>query len=577
MLFERSPELKRWFAENAAHGETERVRQLKRKWSYSRCSEYEHLEYDWWGRNAAATETISPKVLEDRGWETISETIPIARRRPSAPGRLGKLIVERFTGLVFSQSRRPRVSVERDPDTEEFVTAAVEQSKFWMRMREARTLGGAVGAVAASAHLRDGQFSIDIHPSWQCIPRFKDRRTQELRALLRQYTYIEEEEEVDDKTGAPTGRTVDREYLYRRYMDDRVDVLYKPWPLDLGPPPWQDEEGTEPGDPRSAFEGAVEHGLGRCPAVWVQNLSCTEHFDGDSDCEGAWQTFDAIDRLTSQANRSLLVNLDPTLFGTVDLAYLEQMGGTVRKGSDNAIFLPTGSSANYLEINATGVDAALKLADRFKQQGLDICRAVIVDPEKISGAAQSAKAIEYIYASMLEKADDLRDQYGCGLVQPLLELFVLIARKASAGTGELMPGVFDLPPRQDGSNHRLGPSERIALRWGPYFQATEQDAASSVQTSTLARQGELIDHETAVKRVAQYFGVEDVPAMMKKIAAEREAMMAEMMPPEPGMVEMPPVPDPTEGGAGPVALGEARSGTGVRVSGRMGDAEVENE
>ena len=32
-----------------------------------------------------------------------------------------------------------------------------------------------------------------------------------------------------------------------------------------------------------------------------------------SDCAGIWQTCDTIDRLLAQANKALLLNMDPTL------------------------------------------------------------------------------------------------------------------------------------------------------------------------------------------------------------------------------------------------------------------------
>ncbi|OHD20435.1 MAG: hypothetical protein A2064_01445, partial [Spirochaetes bacterium GWB1_66_5] len=546
---DQTPEMVRFNVENVLLGETERVRIIKRKYAYARGNEYDHLKTDWSGRSADQYETISPKVLVPAGFDAPGNVPSVAGRRPTAPSRLCKTIVERFTGLVFSEQRRPRVMVEGDSDTEALLLAAVDQARFWSRCREARTLGGGCGAVAVSAHLRNGRFEVDVHPSFQCVPRWKDRRIFELRALIRSYEYVEEEDEIDSKTRRPTGRRVNRSYLYRRYMDEAIDVVFKPWPMDAGPPLWDEGQVAE----------GVEHKLGVCPAVWVPNLPNSDHFDGDADCDGAFQTFDAVDRLTAQINKALLVNLDPTAVITVDEAFLEQLGSTLAKGSDNAVKLPKGSTFDYKEIGGAGIMAGFELAKMLKQQALDACRAILVDPEKISGAAQSAKAIEYVFAPMLEKADDLRSQYGEGMVVPLLDRFIrlvnLVLGAGVAEAREVDPAVIDLPPRViDGvpQRHRVGTGGRVSLKWGPYFSATSSDQQADVASAVQAKMGGLVDAEHAAQKIAPHFGVVDVGGMLEKIAGEREAEMG-MLPGAPEFEFGPdgePLP-PEDGGAPP--------------------------
>ena len=213
------------------------------------------------------------------------------------------------------------------------------------------------------------------------------------------------------------------------------------------------------------------------------------------------------------------------------------MGGAVRKGSDNALNVGTGD-AKYLEMVASGVEAGHKLCDRLKQNVLDVVRCVLAEPEKLSGAAQSAKAMEYIYAPMLEQADELRSQWGDNGIIPMLRLIELMARtfhgvEATQGEQKVILQL-DLPKKADGSVRKLGPGGWIRLKWGSYFSPTETDKQTQVGNIVSAQAGGIIDEETAVNAGAPIFGVQDAKAMLTKIRAEKAAQSAMGMGPEYG-------------------------------------------
>ena len=321
------------------------------------------------------------------------------------------------------------------------------------------------------------------------------------------------------------------EYLYRRIITDQDDTVYKPVKLEPAANlAWQ-------------IESTAEHGLRVFPGVWIQNKPVIEQEDGDPDCQGAWQSFDTIDRLLSQMNKALLLNLDPTLVLKIDPKELLAMGGSVRKGSDNALYVGSQGDAKYLEMIASGVEAGHKLVDRLKQNILDVTRCVLADPEKLSGAAQSAKAMEYIYAPMLEQADEFRSQWGdCGVI-PILRLAEMMARKfhgvESQQGDKTVVLEIDLPKRADGSPRVLGPGGWIRLKWGAYFSPTENDKNMQVTTILSAKTGELIDGDTAVNAAAPIFGVQDANAMIAKIEKQKADEAASMFddlntPPPPG-------------------------------------------
>lgn len=510
--------IKQFFFENAVVGETRRFRQINRYEAHYNCLQYAHQPYDWWGLPADAAETVSPDVQVPIGWNQPALNLLARQKRPTCPYNLAKAIVDRFTGLLFSDSRKPDVEVEGDPDTDDFLHACMEQMRFWARWREARAIGGACGSVLVTLHLKAGRFVMQCHNSKHVQILWKDRRALEPLAALIIYRYPQEEFATDPKSGEVTTRVV--EYLYRRIITDQDDTVYKPVKLEpTANLAWQEES-------------TAEHNLGVFPGVWIQNKPVIEQEDGDPDCQGAWQSFDTIDRLLSQMNKALLLNLDPTLVLNIDPKELLAMGGSVRKGSDNALYVGAQGDAKYLEMIASGVEAGHKLVDRLKQNALDVTRCVLADSEKLSGAAQSAKAMEYIYAPMLEQADEFRSQWGdCGVI-PILRLAEKMARKFHGV--EVQQGdktvvtELDLPKRADGSPRVLGPGGWIRLKWGAYFSPTETDKQMQVTTIISAKTSELIDSETAINQAAPIFGVQDASAMLDKIEKQKADEAAQM-------------------------------------------------
>jgi hypothetical protein len=152
----------------------------------------------------------------------------------------------------------------------------------------------------------------------------------------------------------------------------------------------------------------------------------------------------------------------------------------------------------------------------------------------------------------------------------------MLARHVGPEALDMAPRVVDGQPQA----RAIGPGGRIVLKWGPYFSASAQDVIGAVQAATAAKAGELVDREHAAKKVAPYFGVEDVQAMLEK--AKQEAVEAQEMA-MPGPPELPewgaeeePRLGEDEGGERTetvVPAGEPRSGEPgmIRISGRMGE------
>lgn len=502
-------------------GQTPRQQQLGRLLSYYMCAQYDACAVGWDGRQhasglereAIATQGYLPPGFVDVG----GQTLPLRFRRPPAPYHLVRVVVERFTSLLFGAKRHPRIEVEGDPATDDYAEALAEAARLWPAMLLARSLGGAMGTVAVGFQFLAGRPVVEVHdPRW-LYPEFEDRFTLKLARVTKRFQYEVEEQDAE-------GRWVAVKYWYRREIDAERDVLFAP--AHVG-------DGREP---LWSVAREVEHGLGFCPVVWTQNLPVMDDIDGLPDAHGIYDIVDAIDALVGQAQRGVSANCDPTL-----VLKTQRQFGEIRKGSDTSITLDPGDTADYLELAGSGPKAAMETAAELRRYALEVAQCVLEHPDT---SARTATEIERVYSSMLAKADVLREQYGERCVKPLLEMMLAAARKlgeprADPAAGALVRQTLDLPPRvAEGGRlapRRLGPGGRPTLRWSGYFEPGLGDAREAVQAAAGALQAGLVDVAHAARFVAPHFGVENVEGMLRGIETERRRREAEqaatMMPP----------------------------------------------
>jgi hypothetical protein len=561
---------------------TERQQELNYLWSVYRCAQYEGRKLDWNGKEHL--ERLAAEVVAHQGYlppgfvdgSKAGGLLPLKFRKPTAPYSLVKVIVDRFSGLLFSENQHPEIVVEGDPLTEDWLRTVAQIGRLWQQMHMARTYGGAQGSTAVGFQFVKGKPVFEVHdPRW-LFPEFVEHGSMELASIEKRYRYFKEE--LDPLSG----KWERREYWYRRIIDAERDVLFAPAPVERGDvePDWQ-------------VASEVVHGFGFCPVVWVQNMPLQESEDGDPDCSSAvYESVEAIDALIAQANRAILFNTDPTLVIVSKAEF-----GEVRVGSDNAMRIPEGS-ANYLELNATGPKAAMELADQFRKNVLEMAACVLEHPDTSN---KTATEVERMYQAMLSKADVFREQYGQRCIVPLLEMVyraadllqrptqvapsqppaqtpggeaevpadmaaaVSAAASLGAGTGattgtsvegagEMDDGIVGaaqqvsvirrrviLPPRyvkdangQPRAIERVpGTGGTIQLKWPGYFQPSLDDVTKAVTASVSAFSGGVIDDETAVNFVAPYFKVEDKAGLVQRVrdnAGQQQAdLMAQML------------------------------------------------
>ncbi len=428
--------------------------------------------------------------------------------------------MNRFTGLLFSERQHPRIQVDGDQTTKDFLNAVADVGRLWQQMIQARTFGGATGTAVIGFQFVNGQPVFEVHdPRW-VLPTFEDRHALVLRGIEIRYQYPVDVQDLE------TGEYKTVPFWYRRSVDNLCDVLYEP--VEVG-------DGEEPD---WAVKAKVEHGFGFCPVVWVQNLPVIGDIDGEPDCHGIYPTVEAIDALLSQGNRGIISSCDPTLA----IESKNEMPPTIKKGADNAIQVPEGN-IKYLEITGAGPKAALDWVEALRKNALEVAQCVIEHPDV---ANKTATEIDRAYSSMLAKSDVQREQYGEKGIKPLLTM-VLKASQAlyrpqavsneETGEQQMQRAQLELPPKRivdpdTGSEteqlHEPGTGGMIRLDWPGYFQPSLTDMQAATMAAAAAKQGGLVDAETASKFVAPYFRVDDVKAMLARVTDEQNKEQANL-------------------------------------------------
>jgi len=502
-------------------GLSPRQQEMNHLWSYYMCAQYAERRVDWDGSDYMShTEKVavaSGKMMANGFYDANGQAAPLKFRRPTAPYHLCKVIVDRFTSLLFSEKRHPKISVEADPVTEDFAETVAEEGRLWPTMMQARTFGGATGSVAVGFQFLNGRPYFEVHdPRW-VFPYFADRSTLELGALEKRYVFFQEVYDPEAE------KYVEVPFWYRRVIDHERDIIFKPAPVgDGNEPEWEVERG-------------VEHGFGFCPVQWIQNLPVVGDIDGLSDCHGTYDMMESVDCLQSQAQRGVIANCDPTL-----IISSEAEMDSVKTGSAQAIRIPNGS-VSYLELSGSGPKSARELAQEYRQQILEVNQCFL-EGDQQAGGAMTATEVERRYSSMLAKADVLREQYGERGVKPLLRKVLAAVRQLQNGkatTEGITRYVLNLPPKviapANGSAARvqerklgMGPYN-ASLNWPRYFEPSLADIQQAVTAAASAKAGLLVDEEHASKFVQEYFQIEDLGKMLKGLKEKQAELDAAMM------------------------------------------------
>jgi hypothetical protein len=512
--------------------DSRRYRDADRRQQYYDCTQHNQKRFDFDGRILMVGTTELAYTQPLLSSEKAGFYVPLRARRPSAPYRLSRAIVNAFTNFVLGEGRFPTIRVPGDDDSQDFMQTCGKVGHLPSKMIAARNLGGAVGTVGMSYAYVGGKPRFKVHNGKNLfVQEWQDREELIPKHVTECYQVTQEEWDPEKKA------VVEVPYWYRRDWTMQAELVFELV---------RAEEGEEP-DWEAALnlERSVLHKDNDPHFVWIQNVPVDGQIDGLPDCEGQYESLDELDVMLSVMVRGAKLNLDPTLVLKEDLLRLQRMG--VRKGSDNAIVVDKdGGDAKYLELAGTSIEAGIKLFNEHRKTILEATECVIPNPDEIAAQGQSAAAQKMVFSRMLSKGGIIQEQYGAAM-ERLLEPLLYIAQarvqnpvQVATEDGQLVDvdQSFSLPPRitqkpvmgddgQPTGEHEPEITERhpgegsgVELEWPPRFPPTPQDQQSIVTTLTTAVPNKpIMSQQTAVELAMGAFG-RDPTDEWKKVQSE---------------------------------------------------------
>lgn len=502
---------------------TERQIQLNWYWGFYRATCYDHRAVDWNGRPSPGThierEMVATSGVIPPGFYDAGQTMALSHeyRRPNCPVYLGRMIPNRFTSLLFSARRHPKL-ISEDPNTEDWLNGFAEATRLWSNMKKARRYGGAMGTACFSFKFVKGKPVVEVHDPRHCTPVFSDRSIHTVASIEKRYQYVLAVRNEE-------GRLEDRWFWYRRVIDDMSDTVWPKVAVDEEEPNWETERHV-----------TAEHGLGECPVFWVQNEEVEDDIDGDPDCHGAYDMIERVDGLYSQANRGTIRACEPRVVIKSDAEF-----DSFDRSGDNATQVESGGDVEYLEMAGTGIDRAVSLAKQLTGNILALTRCVLGAEDNVPQPQKTATEALQDYSAMYERVDEFREQYGEMGVKRLLEMALRAARKLAkpTATGDnvvpMVKRVVILPPKKvvdektgkvSWVERQLGEGQQVELKWPDLIMPTPESISAKVDAAGKAKTFGLIDQKHASNFVAEDFHVENTREMIENIKIEEKASAA---------------------------------------------------
>jgi len=563
----------------------DRYRELDFREAYYNCTQHDVKGYDFDGRvvgKGPRSGNVQPLISEMKS----PIYVPLNMRRPSAPVRLGKIIVDSYTSLIFGENRFPSVRVEGDDDADDFVQTLARAARLPLVAIRLRTLGGSMGSVGLSWCFYKGSPRFEVHsPKNLFVHSWYDRALLLPKHVTEVYLFYKQ---VWD------GKGFNKHYFwYRRDWTPDGDFVFKEVLYEKGKDPtWEIDE-----------EKSAQHNDGVVHFEWIQNLP-TDEIDGLPDYDGLYDQFDQIDILNSVVTRGAILNLDPTLKLKVDPDIVARLG--VRKGSDNALILGTDGDAEYMELNGTSIEAGVKLLDNLRRNVLETAQCIVPNPNEVAAQGISSVAIKAMFAPMTSKAEVYREQYGAAIRRALQNMVDVARTRMNTPTtvdvmddlGNPMVGpdgqpvqqqeqaVLTLPPRIEKIPQKTldpvsglpvdavdpisgepivvptpfprtpGNGGEVSLVWPPFFSPTFDDQNKVAMSMQVATGGKgFLSVKSATDVYTQALGLDPAEEQkrMELEHTQNQANQAAMFPPAGGPTEGTPPAAPAaphEGGPG---------------------------
>ncbi len=486
---------------------------------------------------------------------------PISEKAPCVVDPIVSDSIESHVDMVLGEGKFPAITSRPGEDESDdgglneddsaaldrLFAGAAEQVRFRAICRETLSMAMGCGSSAAIYGVRNNVLFGDTVKARWCEPEFADDgRT--VKKIAIQYPYVDTYQDEKD------GKWYAKAKIYRREIDDKSDVTYKPADADSFKIKWVEDV-------------RIEHGFGECPVVWYpffRGCSIVGQVDGNAPHEKLTDEIRCHDVAISQRHRAALyagdpqwtetgvdlssnpsdvgrkgvpLNMsDPGVNGAIQIdnpiakydAFPESGGGsTARKKHPGTIWRYESENVKVTLHQLNG-DALKALTDN----AVDICMKIMkalayvpLDPEssQVIRGSLSGKALESLRERQLNRDDRIRDDFGDGFIRPSAQMILRICRKVGAslrvrGVKAGLPVLMKTPEDQ-----------HLSLRWGPYMKLDGDEQGKIVTAALACRKENEITRRMFVEKVAPIFGIENVDAAVDAIEKENEENAKKML------------------------------------------------
>lgn len=399
--------------------------------------------------------------------------VPIGEKAPCIVEPIVADAIESHVDMVLGEGRFPAITSrpsenesEDEEDAEDglgedqsaaldkLISGASEQLKFRQLCREALEMAMGCGTSAVIYGTREGELFGDTAKARWCQPVFSSGG-KFVTKLVIEYPYVE-------TVPQPNGQWKQRARVFRRVIDEKLDVTFKP---------------KDASDTSDSWEVASKfsHGLGFCPVIWYpffRGCSIVGDIDGRAPHAKLLDEIHHMDIATSQRHRAALyagdpqwteigvaVGSSPSSVGRAAPIPVTQHGGP--PSGDNPVvgFFPDEQRGQSLgrkkhpgtvwqyegkpsdvkvelhQLNGDALTAISEDASDIRLKVMQSLAYVPLDPEssRVLRGSLSGKALDSLRQRQLNRDDRIRDDFGDNFIKPSMSMILRICHVMGSG------------------------------------------------------------------------------------------------------------------------------------------------
>jgi hypothetical protein len=392
-----------------------------------------------------------------------------------------------------------------------------------------------------------------------CVPTFENGPGGDVVSVEVRYPYLHEFKDASGNEHVECR-------MYRRVIDAVADTVFVPM------------RATTTGlyeDVSWRVETSTPHGLGFCPVVWYRHEPSNTvrgTIDGTAIHQELCDEIDALNFALSVRHRAAVMLGDPMIWETgvqeggkrapTGIVWQGEVEGNgapnvnsswgryVNKGGSGTVKGP-GTIWSYDNENAKVGLLALEAGalKPIEEDGDDLLALIAegmawvpTDPKQMSlGTSPSGRAFEWLHKKQIEACGTLREDFAHGVLLPVASMIlraiaVLPPERLRIGGAVKAHAILQRffvemapEPTQEVAPADASPVTRtewiapfMSPVWGAYFEATEADAKAVSEMVRADYQAGIISRQTAVEKLAPFYGIADAAAYVESLEAEDE-------------------------------------------------------